>query len=125
MRADGGSIADENVETIRTTRGRSKDQDDWFAVELNKPEEITKVVFRHGKSTGDKGWFESTPKVQIKRSGAANWETVAELTDYKAASLTDGQAFETKLKAPMKAFAIRVIGRAAPGGVSCSELAAY
>jgi len=124
-RSEGGAITDEKPDTFRTTRGRAKDQDDWFAVELNHPEEITRIVFRHGKSEGDKGWFESVPKVQVKRTGAAAWETVGELADYKGPSLTDGQAFETKLKAPMKAFAIRVIGRAAPGGVSCAEIAAY
>jgi hypothetical protein len=85
-------------------------------------------VFQNG------GWFDTSsgkPAIQVKRTRTGNWETVATLDSYPVTSATvpptlhDGQGFEVKLKQPVTAVALRIVGR--PGGAfsSCAELAAY
>jgi uncharacterized protein len=120
------SICDIRADTYRNTARGKASGDDWFAVELNRPEEISRVVFRHGKSTAQGGWFEGKPQIQVKRSAEGDWQTVAELSSYEGGpSLKDGQAFEAKLAAPIRVVAIRVTGKPAREFVSCAELAAY
>lgn len=127
--AADGSIVDERADTYRTTNRGKAPTEDWFAVELDNPERITRIVFRHGKTFGDGGWFDSSagkPRVQIRKPGSKEWETVGTLTAYPddKAALTDGQAFELKLDAPLDVAAIRVIGKPA-NYTSCAELSAY
>jgi hypothetical protein len=129
-----GSIVDERTDTYRTTLNGTPAQEDWYAVELDRPELIGRVVYRHGKVHPNGGWFSTSggkPVIQVRRSAGANWETVAALDSYPDTSakgappLRDGQPFEVKLKAPVRVAAIRILGR--PGGAfsSCAELAAY
>ena len=120
------SICDNRADTYRNTARGKASGDDWFAVELNRPEEISRVVFRHGKSTAQGGWFEGTPQIQVKRAADGDWQTVAELSGYEgSASLKDGQAFEAKLAAPIRVVAIRVTGKPGREFASCAELDAY
>ncbi|MGB9605891.1 MAG: hypothetical protein ACPL88_08445, partial [Bryobacteraceae bacterium] len=127
------SIVDERIDTYRTARGKGN-EGSWFAVELEQPEWIERIVFRHGKVSPDGGWFDTSegkPVVQIKRSVQGAWETVGRLESYpdthgrRLPALYDGQPFELKLGRPVLAAGIRVVGR--PGGnySSCAELAAY
>jgi hypothetical protein len=129
-----GSICDERPDTFRVTIGGAPARQDWYAVEMDNPEAIGSVVYRHGRVFQNGGWFDTSsgkPAIQVKRTRTGNWETVATLDSYPVTSATvpptlhDGQGFEVKLKQPVTAVALRIVGR--PGGVfsSCAELAAY
>lgn len=129
-----GSICDERSDTFRVTLRGPPAKQDWYAVETDLPEVIARVVYRHGRVYQNGGWFNTSagkPQIQVKRTRTAAWETVATLDAYPdtssglAPTLRDGQPFEVKLKEPVKAMGIRILGR--PGGAfsSCAELAAY
>lgn len=101
---------------------------------MDQSELIGRVVYRHGHSFAEGGWFNSAlgkPVIQIRRSAGSDWESLATLDSYPDAGargvprISDGQAFEVKLKTPVRVVAIRVLGR--PGGAfsSCAELAAF
>jgi len=127
------SICDERVDTYRTARGEGR-EGSWYAVELDRPERVDRIVYRHGKVLRDGGWFDTTrgkPVVQIKRSHEGAWETVGRLESYpetngrEAPELADGQTFEVKLREPVHVVGIRVAGQAARQYSSCAELSAY
>ncbi len=130
----GGSICDERLDTFRVTYDGAPAREDWYAVELENPALIGRVVYRHGRVFPNGGWFNTIsgkPAIQVRRTRGAEWETVATLDGYPETSangaprLTDGQAFEVRLKQPVTAVAVRILGR--PGGAfsSCAELGAY
>jgi len=131
---ENGSICDERPDTYRNTFTARPAKQDWYAVEIDQPAVIARVVYRHGKLFSNGGWFETSegrPQIQIKRTRTANWETVATLDNYPDATATqtpglrDGEAFSVRLKAPLKAVGVRIVGK--PGGLfsSCAELGGY
>lgn len=129
-----GSICDERSDTYRTTAQGPPAQEDWYAVEMEQPQTIVRVVYRHGKLFPAGGWFDTSeqkPLIQIRRTSEGSWETVARLDAYPQATsagppdLYDGQAFEVKLKEAVKAVGIRIVGRPGRAFSSCAELAAY
>jgi ATPase subunit of ABC transporter with duplicated ATPase domains len=98
------------------------------------------LLFAHGKTFHDGGWFDATagkPRVQVKRAKDGAWETVAELKDYPATTAKDsaemdgGECFNCILAEPLKGWAIRVAGKRACGDnpqqafSSCAELQAF
>ncbi|WP_165069577.1 glycoside hydrolase family 127 protein [Paludisphaera rhizosphaerae] len=135
----GGSINDGDVSSFVVTFNGRKPKEDWYAVTLAEPVAIRRVVFRHGKTFHDGGWFDASqgkPQVQIQRQANGPWETIGELADYPAVDATRGDlapgvAFELKLKEPITAKAVRVLGRPASGDdpsqafSSCAELEAF
>jgi DUF1680 family protein len=129
-----GSICDERPDTYRTTFEGKPAREDWYAVEMERPAIIARVVYRHGKVFENGGWFDTTvskPKIQIKRTKAAEWEDAGVLDGYPALvssripGLRDGEPFTLKLAQPVAAVAVRVVGRPARSFSSCAELAAY
>ena len=101
---------------------------------------VSRVVFAHGKTFHDGGWFDASagkPRVQVKAAADAAWETVGELSDYPATTATDpaglkgGERFACRLAKPVKVFAVRVVGKPACGDnpqqafSSCAELQAF
>jgi hypothetical protein len=129
-----GSICDERSDTYRNTLGAKPAPQDWYAVEMDQPASIARVMYRHGKLFANGGWFDTSegkPQIQIKRTRTANWETVATLDEYPNASaiqppgMRDGEAFSVRLKSPVKAVGLRIAGK--PGGQfsTCAELAGY
>lgn len=137
---NAGSIIDNNFETIASTFANKKSTEDWFGVELEEPVSIRKIVFAHGKTFHDGGWFNASvekPYVQIQSSLKGNWTTVCELKDYPAttatnpAHLKDGQRFVCELEKPAKIFGVRVVGKPSFGDnpkqafSSCAELQAF
>lgn len=135
-----GEIADGDTGTFVVTFNGEKRDEDWFAVSVEKPVLIRRIVFAHGRTFHDGGWFDSRagkPRVQIRRAENGDWETIDTLDDYPATTATnprglrDGQTFTLRLSAAQKAVAVRVIGKPAPGDnanqafVSCAELAAF
>jgi len=135
-----GSIIDEELQSPLVTFDGQSSKEDWFAVTLDAPIAIRRVVFRHGKNFHDGGWFDASagkPKVQIQREKDGAWETIGELRDYPATTATSnanlefGQAFTLQLARPVKALAVRVIGIPSCGDnpkqnfSSCAELQAF
>jgi hypothetical protein len=135
-----GSINDGDPHTHVVTFDGSPAHEDWYAVTLSQAEPIRRIVFRHGQTYHDGGWFdahEGKPRVEIRRTLDGPWEQVGELTDYPAATATNsasikrGQPFECRLDAPTAAVAVRVVGVPATGDnpnqafSSCAELEAY
>lgn len=135
-----GSIIDEELQSPLVTFDGQPSKEDWFAVTMDAPIMIRRVVFRHGKNFHDGGWFDASagkPKVQIQREQGGAWETIGTLTDYPAttassnANLKFGQAFTLQLSSPVPALAVRVFGVPACGDnpkqnfSSCAELQAF
>jgi len=135
-----GSILDpESAAPVVTFDGKKADED-WFAVTLEQPVTIGRIVYAHGRTFHDGGWFDAgagRPRIQVQKEKNGAWETVATLDDYPATTaanskgMQEGQKFTCRLKAPVKVFAVRVIGRPACGDnprqafASCGELSAY
>ena len=135
-----GLIADERPDTFRRTFDWTKPAEDWYAVEATAPVRFTRVVYRHGKSDDRGGWFDTSagkPRIQVRRTSASEWETVATLDSYPVTNTLDdpklepGQLFEVKLREPVTAVALRIAGtpgsgkRPLQGFSSCAELGAY
>ena len=135
-----GSINDDDLQGPVVTFDNQRAKEDWFAVTLETPTTLGRVVFRHGNNFHDGGWFDASagkPKVQVQREKGGAWETVGELADYPAttatsnAKLKPGQAFTFQLTSPVKALAVRVLGVPAGGDnpnqgfTSCAELQAF
>ena len=137
---NAGSIIDGNVETIAATFNGKRAPQDWFGVELEEPVTINRVMFVHGKTFHDGGWFDTgggKPGVEVKTSPTGKWERVAELKEYPAATaaeptgLKSGERFSCQLTKPLEVYGVRVIGKPASGDnpkqafSSCAELEAF
>jgi len=135
-----GSIIDGDPASFVVTFNGSSAKEDWYAVTLHAPARIARVVFKHGQNFHDGGWFDThggKPQVQVQRTDGSPWETVGELGGYPATTasdnrdIEDGQAFECRLRSPVSAVAIRVLGVPSSGDAanqkfsSCGELEAY
>jgi DUF1680 family protein len=134
-----GSITDGDAETFVVTFENKPAAEDWFAVTLAAPVELSRVVFVHGKTFHDGGWFDASagqPKVQVQTAEKSEWETVGALEDYpattttSAAGLTGGERFTCQLPKTIRVYGVRVIGKPASGDkpeqafASCGELLA-
>jgi hypothetical protein len=135
-----GSITDGDPSSFVVTFDGRPAAEDWYAVEFDEPVAIRRVVFAHGKTFHDGGWFDASggkPQVQVKRAGDSAWETVAKLEDYPETTAADsrglksGQTFAVRLQNPAPAVALRVLGKPAAGDnpqqgfSSCAELQAF
>lgn len=136
----GGSITDDDPSTFVVTFNGAKQAEAWFAVTLPESTPINRVVFFHGRTFHDGGWFDTSggkPRVQIVRAKGGKWEDIATLETYPKSTavkppmgLRDGAAFEVRFPR-VTALAVRVIGRPASGDnssqtfASCAELRAF
>ncbi|HWV99325.1 MAG TPA: beta-L-arabinofuranosidase domain-containing protein [Candidatus Acidoferrum sp.] len=135
-----GSITDEDFQSMVVTFDGKPSAEDWFAAALDEAVPIRRIVFAHGKTFHDGGWFDANagkPRVQVKSVKDGAWETLGELMDYPATSSVDaaglkgGERFNCQLAAPTKVWAVRVIGKPACGDnpkqafSSCAELQAF
>ncbi|HTL18463.1 MAG TPA: beta-L-arabinofuranosidase domain-containing protein [Patescibacteria group bacterium] len=135
-----GSINDDDLHSVVVTFDGKPAEADWFGVDLDQPVTISRVVFAHGTTFHDGGWFDSSggkPRIEVRQVSNGAWETVGEFTSYpettgsSPAGLRSGQEFSCTLKAPVQACAIRVIGKPACGDnaqqafSSCAELQAF
>ncbi len=134
-----GSIADDDTGTFRVTFDGTEHTAAWFAVSLPKPTKINRVVYAHGHSFHDGGWFDASagkPKIEVQRISGGPWETIATLESYPETTaisgrgLRDGRTFTVKF-ASVEAVAIRVTGKPAHGDTpghsfaSCAELQGF
>ncbi len=136
----GGSIVDDDLASFVVTFNNKRPAEDWYAVTLDEPVTIARVVFVHGQTFHDGGWFDASagkPRVQIQTASDTQWKTVGELKDYPATTATDpaglkgGERFTCALPNSTKALAVRVIGKPSSGDErkrafsSCAELQAF
>jgi DUF1680 family protein len=134
-----GDITDDDFATFVVTYNGQRADADWFAVMSETPVRIGRVVFAHGRTFHDGGWFDTSggrPQVQVRTEPRGEWRTLATLASYPnttaadAAGLKDGQTFEAKF-APTAVFGVRILGRPACGDnpaqafSSCAELQAF
>ena len=123
------------------TFNNTKANEDWFAVLLDTPVTIDRVVFVHGETFHDGGWFDTEGgthpvQIQIQTKRRGPWKTVATLDAYPKTSATDsaglqnGQKFQASFPAAT-VLAVRVLGKPAGGDTptqafsSCAELQAF
>ena len=137
---NAGSILDGNLQTIASTFNARRAQQDWFGVELEDPVAVRRVVFAHGKTFHDGGWFNTAdgkPRLEIQSAPKGSWLPLAALTNYPATTATDpaglkaGESFTCELPKPVQIYGLRVIGKPACGDnpkqafSSCAELQAF
>ena len=135
-----GSIADDDLLSFVVTFNDKPRTEDWFAVTLDEPVAVSRVVFAHGQTFHDGGWFDASagkPRIEVKAAADAPWRTLAALGNYPATTATDpaglkgGERFACELASPIKVWAIRVVGKPACGDnpkqafASCAELQAF
>lgn len=135
-----GAINDADPSTFVVTFDGTHQREDWFAVQAEHPVTLNRVVYHHGNTFHDGGWFDTTagkPRIEIRRTPTATWEPIGALEDYPATTATDakglqsGQAFTLRLAQPVTVVALRVVGTPASGDnpkqafSSCAELEAF
>ena len=132
-----GSITDGNEKSMVVTYSGTVAAVDWFSVSLQSSIHVTSIVFTHGHSFPDGGWFIAPPMVEIMREPGTVWQPVGALPGYPNSgpdttpSLQDGQPFTLKLKSKTQLVAVRVIGipghgtNPAQNFTSCAELSAF
>jgi len=135
-----GSITDEDVLTAVDTYDGKKADEDWFAVQLARPVSVKRVVFAHGRTFHDGGWFDAAggkPRIEVQRTADGPWEKIADLTEYPKTTATNSEEMDGSesvsciLPKPVRAWGLRVIGKPACGDnpqqafSSCAELQAF
>lgn len=136
-----GDLTDDDTSTFAVTFTNTPADEDWFSVRSPQPILIQGVIFAHGRSFHDGGWFDTEggkkkPQVQVQTEEGGAWKTVAALDSYPNATATDaaglksGQKFVVRF-APVTVIAVRVLGKPACGDnsaqafSSCAELQAF
>jgi uncharacterized protein len=135
-----GSINDDDVQTSVVTWDGQPAEQDWFAVTLNQPVNLARIVFIQGKTFHDGGWFDTSggkPQVEVLQPGDRTWQTAGKLEAYPSTTSTDatgvraGQSFSYKFDNPVQVAGVRVIGKPAGGDnpkqafSSCAELQGF
>ena len=135
-----GDIGDGDQSTFVVSFDGKSSEQDWFAITLDAPTKIKRVVFAHGRNFQNGGWFDASmgkPQIQVQHEKGGAWQTVGALDDYPATTATDnkalqdGQAFALRLPAAIDVVAVRAIGQPAGGDnpktpfASCAELQAF
>ena len=107
------------------TGARDRDTD-WVGLSTPGTHRFSSVVFQEGLHQADGGWFETTPRVQVRRDGT--WRDATNVTVSPEYRADDGRGFDTYRFqfAPAPGDAVRLVGP--PGGsagyVSVGELRA-
>lgn len=135
-----GSICDDDPGTLVVTFNSERAEEDWFAVQRDAAVTVRRIVFAHGRTYHDGGWFDTSagkPRVEIQREKGGPWEKAGVLEEYPATTATDarglkdGQLFTVRLSQGVAAWGIRVAGKPASGDnpkqsfSSCAELQAF
>src|SRR5262249_28072166 len=135
-----GEISDGDPATFVVTFDGQPSVEDWYAVSLDVPVSVRRIVFAHGKTFHDGGWFNASagkPRVEVELAKGGPWEKTGDLVDYPPTPATDpaglkpGQAFTLLLPEALSVVGVRVIGKPATGDnprqafSSCAELQAF
>jgi len=134
-----GSINDGELDTFVVTFNTEAQNEDWFAIQLDQPVTVRRIVYAHGRTFHDGGWFDASsgkPRIEVQRQKNGPWVSVGTLESYPTTTATDsrglkdGQSFTLRLATAEKVVAVRVIGKPAVGDnpkqsfSSCAELQA-
>lgn len=134
-----GSVIDD-FQTVAHTFDQKHAPQDWYSVELDEPSVVEEIVFFHGITARNGGWFDASagrPRVEVQTKPGGGWQPVGELTGYPAttatdaAGLTGGDRFSCRLDPPIGITAARVIGKPSAGDQpaqawsSCLEMQAF
>jgi DUF1680 family protein len=132
-----GSISDGDPETFRVTYDGTKRDVDWFEVSSDQSAPVGKIVFVQGKLFHDGGWWDASggkPRLEYRTAPDGPWQLAGALDSYPATTATDsaglqqGRRFVLTLREPVRAVAVRVIGKPACGDsagqsfASCADL---
>jgi hypothetical protein len=135
-----GSINDDDLQTVVVTFNGKPAAEDWFAVSMDGAVTLKRILFAHGRTFHDGGWFDASPgkpRVQVKSDRNGEWQTVGELKDYPATTagdsvgLQDGERFTFQFPNPTSVWAVRILGKPASGDnpaqafSSCAELQGF
>ncbi|GAA1855968.1 beta-L-arabinofuranosidase domain-containing protein [Asanoa iriomotensis] len=134
-----GSVADYDPAAFAATDVGPAGEEQWFALDLDRPATFDRVVVAHGRSLVHGGWFDTSagpPRIEA-RTGQGQWATIATVDGYPDTTAADngglraGEVFEVVLAAPVTATGLRLIGTGSHGEygprvfVTCARLAAY
>jgi uncharacterized protein len=135
-----GSILDGTRESFVVTFDGQPQEEAWFAVRVDEGVTLKRVVFAHGKSFHDGGWFDTSagkPRVEVQRAEGGVWESVGPLASYPSTSGSDpgglrgGEEFSFLLEVPARVVGLRVVGKPAGGDnpkqafASCAGLSGF
>lgn len=135
-----GRISDGDPGSFVVTFDGKAAEEDWYAVALDAPVAVKRIVYAHGSTFHDGGWFDASsgkPRIQVRRETEGAWENVGVLDAYPdttakdSRGLRNGQEFTLVLKEAMQVRAIRIVGKPASGDndaqafSSCGELQAF
>jgi hypothetical protein len=124
---------------VVTFDGQTSDVD-WFQVKLDEPATVKRIIFAHGKTFHDGGWFDATagkPRLEAQLTQGGAWERIGQFDDYPATTSTDPaglhgtERFVCTLETAKRVYALRVVGKPASGDnpqqrfTSCAELQAF
>ncbi len=134
-----GSINDGQTDDLRVTYNGGRADLDWYAIDLDQPVTIRRVVFVHGRNFHDGGWFDTSagpPKLEVRLTRGGPWVLLGSLTSYPKTTarshgtLQPGQVIEVRCP-PTIVYGVRVVGVPASGDSpqqafsSCAELQAF
>jgi uncharacterized protein len=135
-----GSVVDYEPTSFASTYDGADHGQDWFAVTVEEPVAIRRIVVGHGWSWVNGGWFDASamrPLLEVRATPDGPWHVAGELADYPATTASDpgglrgGERFTVVLPERMRVVAVRVRGRGSYGDyppgryTTCSELSAY
>ncbi|GMU23573.1 MAG: hypothetical protein AMXMBFR13_36510 [Phycisphaerae bacterium] len=135
-----GSMVDNSPETFTTTDDGQRRDEDWFEVNAGWHTNYNVIVFHHGKSFPNGGWFDTSKgKPRVFLQSWKEYREVAVIEDYpdttasSPGTLNDGQAFRVIIPGDLRKpdFRIRIVGAPAHGNdpaqnfASCGEIQVF
>jgi hypothetical protein len=135
-----GSAIDYERDSFATTHDDRDHDEDWFAVTLDAPVIISRVVYGHGRTWVNGGWFDSSdrpPELEIQTTHDGAWQSIGAVPGYPVTTAADpagleaGERFTLRLHAPTSVVGVRVRGRGSSGAyppqryATCSDLSAF
>ncbi|MFI5386181.1 MAG: glycoside hydrolase family 127 protein [Fimbriimonadales bacterium] len=135
-----GSITDADPASFVVTYDGRIQSEAWFSVHRKEPVQIRRIVFAHGQTFHDGGWFDASkekPRAEIQEQQNGPWIPVGHFDGYPSTTAADphglrgGEAFTLTFDRAIRACGLRVIGRPASGDnpkqsfASCAELEAF
>ena len=138
-----GTFNDDDLHTYMSTQDGTAPEEDWFAITMNRPIQAQQFAFIAGAVTPQGGWFDASagkPRIQIRTTASAEWQTIGRLDDYPNTTATESRdvgntwdlfSYRLKLPQPVSFVAVRIIGKPSGGTnparpyVTCAELQAF
>ena len=132
-----GSINDGDTGSFVVTFNGKPQKEAWFALTSKVPKQIKRIVYAHGQTFHDGGWFVGSPEVEVKTTEGAPWTPLGTFPNYPKTTATypgglrGREVFTLNLSSPISILEVRVIGKPAHGDnpaqafASCGELQVF